>query len=323
MALTPSFGRGAARLLSLNGRTILGSSILSTSNRHDKNGHGYLRWPPQYWPAAFAAFAATRAVSDARDDRALCVDPSQASGAKGGRRSRYERGKMVLDPEDPNDMAFELIAKYNVPIPKAMQATNASVSYQALSQRLRRHKYNLQREEKATRDAAECLASFRTSGTRGGRDRGGTSTVTPRSTTAKKGRGRQRSSPPADLGLVTCPSSPERTSPKVLYDRQAAAIDATIHKMPAWVDKQQVKKSVTVKRRRSSALANDKYFQDQAKQKLIDARYSSAVKLATVEYKDKKDQGLSGKGTGLRSIADKYNLQMLDHPDDRELKAAR
>ena len=44
--------------------------------------------------------------------------------------------------------------------------------------------------------------------------------------------------------------------------------------------------------------------------------------MATVEYKSNKDQGLSGKGTGLRSIAEKYNLQLLDHPDDRELKPA-
>ena len=294
MALTPSFCRGAARLLPIDGRAILGSSFLSsfsTHNQHNKNGHGYLRRPPQYWPAAFAAFAAARAVSDARDDRALCVDPSQASGAKGGRRSLFARGEIVLDPDDPNDQAFDLIANYNVPITKAKTATNAPASYQALSQRLRRHKHNLQREAKATVDAAECLASFRTSAPRGPRAGGSTSTVTPRSATAKKGRARQRSSPPADLGLVTCPSSPRRTSSR-LYDRRAAAIDASLHTLPAWVDKKQVKKSVSVKRRRTAGLANDKYFHDLAKQKLIDARYSSAVKLATVKYKDKKDQGV-------------------------------
>ena len=147
MALTPSLCRGAARLLPIDGRAILGSSFLSSfsTNHHNKNGHGYLRRPPQYWPAAFAAFAAARAVSDARDDRALCVDPSQASGAKGGRRSLFARGEIVLDPDDPNDQAFDLIANYNVPITKAKTATNAPAAYQALSQRLRRHKYNLQR----------------------------------------------------------------------------------------------------------------------------------------------------------------------------------
>ena len=331
MALTPSFCRGAARLVPIDGRTIgrtiLCSSFFITSHptrNQDKNGHEYFRRPPQYWPAAFAAFAATRAAYDACDDRdvrrARCMDPSQESGAKGGRRSRHSRGEIVLDPDDPNDRAFDLIANYDVPIEKAKKATNASVSYQALHQRLRRHKINLRREDEATQEAAECLASFRTSATRGGRDRGSTSTVTPRSATAKKGRGKQRSSPPPDLGLVTCPSSPVRRSPRLLYDRRAAAMEASIHTMPAWVDKKQVKKSVSVKKRRSSALANDKYFHDQAKQKLIDARYSSAVKLATVEYQANKDQGNTGKGTGLRPISEKYNVTMLNLPDDREIK---
>ena len=136
----------------------------------------------------------------------------------------------------------------------------------------------------------------------------------------KEGPGEATILSPPDLGLVTCPSSPVRRSPRLLYDRRAAAMEASIHTMPAWVDKQQVKKSVSVKKRRSSALANDKYFHDQAKQKLIDARYSSAVKLATVEYQANKDQGNTGKGTGLRPISDKYNLTMLHLPDDRELK---
>ena len=122
MALTPSFCRGAARLLPIDGRAILGSSFLSSfsTNDHNKNGHGYLRRPPQYWPAAFAAFAATRAVYDARDDRARCMPTSQSSGAKGGRRSRFSRGEIVLDPDDPNDRAFDLIAKQG-PNPKGKE----------------------------------------------------------------------------------------------------------------------------------------------------------------------------------------------------------
>ena len=95
-------------------------------------------------------------------------------------------------------------------------------SYQCLCllpgahKRLGRHKNNLQRQAKATQEAAKCLASFRTSTTTGGRDRGSTSTVTTRSATAMKGRGKERSSHAANLGLATCPFIPQ-----LLYDKQA------------------------------------------------------------------------------------------------------
>ena len=91
--------------------------------------------------------------------------------------------------------------------------------------------------------------------------------------------------------------------------------------MPAWVDKEQVRNAACIKKRRSGKLANEKCFNDQAKKKMRDARYSRAFKLATNEAQDFKIKGESGKkGKGLRSIANRYNLSHLDQPDDRKLK---
>ena len=67
--------------------------------------------------------------------------------------------------------------------------------------------------------------------------------------------------------------------------------------------------------------ANDKYFHNQAKQKLIEARYNQAVKLATLEYEANKDQDKAGKnGFGFIAISNKYNATMLGHPDDLPLR---
>ena len=66
---------------------------------------------------------------------------------------------------------------------------------------------------------------------------------------------------------------------------------------------------------------NDKYFHDQAKQQLIEARHNQAVQLVTLEYEANKDQGKTGKkGFGFIAISNKYNATMLDYPDDLPLR---
>ena len=86
--------------------------------------------------------------------------------------------------------------------------------------------------------------------------------MTPRSATASKGEGKERTSPPTDLGLSASISSPQK---------HALAMDATIDTMPGWIDKERVRSHVAVKRRRSSKLANEKAFNDKAKQAMHDA----------------------------------------------------
>ena len=95
---------------------------------------------------------------------------------------------------------------------------------------------------------------------------GSISAVTPRSATATKDLGKERSSPPANIGLTTCPFSP-----KLLYDKQAAAVNALIHGMPDWVDKEQVKKQVSTKKEETQSWPT-KILEDQTKQKMITAR---------------------------------------------------
>ena len=288
-----------------------------TTNNPDKNGQGPSCRRAQFWPSLFAAAAAARAVHDAQDERdvARCMPGFKTSGAKGGRRSRKNYGEIVIDPDDKNDQAFDLVANYGVPIVDASKYTDAPISYLGLWKRLSRHKFNQNLRAKEN-GAAQVLVGLMSATPSGGSGGGEQSTVTPRSATASKGQGKGRTSPPTDLGIVTFPSSP-----KPLYNKEAAAVDATIDSMPGWVNKPLVRNAARSKKRRTGKSANEKNFNDKAKKTMRDARYSRAFKLATKEAQDFKMKGESGKrGKGLRSIANRYNLSHLDQPDDRKLR---
>ena len=118
-----------------------------------------------------------------------------------------------------------------------------------------------------------------------------------------------------DLGISTFPSSP-----RPLYDRDAAAVEASIECLPAWVDKAVVKKTMSVKKRNSAGMVNKINFNKKVKSGMRDARYKRAYKLATDEAYSLEQKGLGGtKGNGLRAIAARYNTRYLADPGDRQL----
>ena len=110
--LTTSFCRGAARLLAIDARMILGLSYSSStaSSNLVKHDHRPFHRHTQYWPSAFAVAVAAHA---------------RAQG-----RSRYTSGEIVINRDDPNNQAFDLMSNHGFGIEDARSYTQASISYQ-------------------------------------------------------------------------------------------------------------------------------------------------------------------------------------------------
>ena len=225
MTIRASLACGATRILAVDVRPI------SVSYRHsgtllsnpDKNGQQHEWQPSQYWPPLFAATAAALAARDEHkreSHRSLCMPLAlSVAGAKGGRRSGYKVGDIPLDRKDSSDQAFGLVVNHRFKFNNAIKYTKTPVSYNAIWQRVDRYKNTQQLRQKET-EAAQSLASL--SHTTPSGERGGaTPSVTPQTSTARKGQQHLRKSPPTDLGIATCSSSP-----KPLYDREAAAVAA-------------------------------------------------------------------------------------------------
>lgn len=320
MTLRASLSRGAARILAVDVRSILVSSRHTELlfNNPDKNGQQHPCRPAQYWPSLFAAGTAALAARDEREresNRALCMPLAlTVAGSKGGKRSTYEAGDALLDPYDSSDNAFELVVNHRFKINDARRITKTSVSYSALWDRVRRYSDSLQLREKEIQ-AAHGLASLLSATASGERGGGAKPSVTPQTSTARKGRKRQRKSPPTDLGIATFPSSP-----KPLYDRHAAAVDASIENLPDWVNKNVVKKTMVVKKRNSAGMVNKNHFNNKVKRVMRDARYKAAFKSATDEAYSIEQRKMSGQwGNGLNAIVARHNLSHLSDPGDRKL----
>ena len=167
-----------------------------------------------------------------------------------------------------------------------------------------------QAEDAAVSTLVNLLASSKSSGGRGGKP-----VDNPKSWTATKDKGGRKSSP-ADLGIT----GPVVDSPTPYYNKDAAAMEASIEVMPAWVDKVQVKRTCVIKRRSSGKLMNEKNLNVRAQRLMRLARYNRAHKRATDEVWKLREDGLAGKhGNGLDKICDRYNFLYLSDPGDKKL----
>ena len=296
--------RGSARHIS-NGRLlsprhrVLATKLHSPPAYPDKKGQS-LHGSPQYWPFVFAT--ATAARESPRDETVQCNESDEderatTSGKKGGRRSPFDADTFNLDYNDPNDRAFELVTQNDFPINKALTWTQATVTYQGLWQRVQC--YNDSKALKEREDAAATtLASLSKEGWLGSETR----LPTPRTDTASTRRKPKcRVTPPSDLGLTTFDSSPTPRG-----QASAAAVEAEVESMPAWVDKERVKGVVTKQKRRNGGLVNEHNFNSKAKKAMLDARHKRAFTLAIDEPWDLRQKGeLGNHGKGLCVIAKK------------------
>ena len=126
MALAASFCRGAARILAVESQSFLSFANYPNSFNASTNKNG--QWSKtnltQYWPSLFfAAAAACIAYGDDCDVASCNAHKKKVSSAnqKGGKRSIKDPDTYLIDPDDPNDLDFDLVIKYKVPIEEARQ----------------------------------------------------------------------------------------------------------------------------------------------------------------------------------------------------------
>ena len=105
-----------------------------------------------------------------------------------------------------------------------------------------------------------------------------------------------------------------------MIDSSVAATTAAIHLLPKWNDKEVVGNAMEKRNKRTQAETNCAQFQQNATNDYRWAKYSNAMKDASLEYAEMSKTRTVGKhGFGLGAVVNKYNRDVLNSPNDRKI----
>ncbi len=94
--------------------------------------------------------------------------------------------------------------------------------------------------------------------------------------------------------------------------------------IPRWLDKRSVTETMTKRAKRTPAEVNRGHHQQNLARDLRHKKYSTAFKKATMEYHGIVCGPNKGKrGFGAKNVAEKWNKQLLNSPNDRKLSESR
>jgi hypothetical protein len=101
----------------------------------------------------------------------------------------------------------------------------------------------------------------------------------------------------------------------------ASILASGLNNLPAYVDKESIRKSLTRQKRDSVSQAHLVRMKNQVTTEYYNGRYKTAFKAATMAMKPDPDHTNFGKaGTDYIETVKRINLQMLNSPNDRKLK---
>ena len=234
------------------------TAYFASSEEHTnaKKGHHHASNSPQKWPTLLATATTVLATQQNEGNVMLCNSRkanNHSANSKGGQCSPLDADTHLLDLSDLKDHAFDLVVNHEVDIKKAIEYTNNPIPYQGIYQRKQRYQRTVQLREKEE-EATNCLANLFWFHTGEGRGEHYPLGYYLFSSGATKGSAHVRSSPPCDLGLRTCSSSPV---PPSGFAAAAMAKDAAVESLPAWVDKERLKGTAAKKRRRIETVLNN------------------------------------------------------------------
>ena len=188
----------------------------------------------------------------------------------------------------PPSSLFVQVVVYGMALSQALNLFNATVSKQALHQRIARWRNNLKPPFDATMQEIEAL---------------------------RRGAVPETASSLAGEEIVVTPATLSATQ---LSSTTAFGLD----RAPSWMDRDKMILSMTLRKKRTPSQVCRDNFDSNSKAAYYSSRISTAFKQATTELKSNMDNPtLRGKrGYGVISIAKKYNSTLLSSPNDRRIK---
>ena len=128
--------------------------------------------------------------------------------------------------------------------------------------------------------------------------------VTPGTSARKRGKSKSNRKSPPETGI----------------DTVAVAKAAAIEMLPEWIARDPTTNVMSKRKKRTSKEVNQDTFSEQACKRFRNAKYSEALKGASKEYAEAQKGPNKGKrGFGLRDIAQKWNDEKLNSPEQRKI----